>query len=117
MNFEHAFDLIPPEKDSYEFGHLDHASRVTIHVMHRIGAIVTTLYLFWLVISIYRKAQSPFFKNLALSLGFILSVQVGLGISNIWFSLPLSVAVGHNVVAAILMMSLITMTYSLKRKI
>jgi len=52
-----------------------------------------------------------------MSLGFILSVQVSLGISNVWFSLPLSVAVSHNVVAAMLMMSLITMTYSLKRKI
>jgi len=117
INFEHAFDLIPPEKESYEFGHLDHASRVTIHVMHRFGAIVTTLYLLWLAISIYRNAQAPFFRNAALSLGFILSVQVGLGISNVWFSLPLSVAVSHNVVAAMLMMSLITMTYSLKRKI
>ncbi|MFT6417925.1 MAG: cytochrome c oxidase assembly protein subunit 15 [Cognaticolwellia sp.] len=117
LNFEHALDLIPPEKDSYEFGHLDHASRLTIHVMHRIGAIVTTLYLLWFAISIYRKAQSPFFRNASLSLGFILSVQVGLGISNVWFSLPLSVAVSHNVVAAMLMMSLITMTYSLKRKI
>ena len=85
--------------------------------MHRIGAIVTTLYLMWLAISIYRNAQSPFFRNAALSLGFILSVQVGLGISNVWFSLPLSVAVSHNVVAAMLMMSLISMTYSLKRKI
>ena len=117
LNFEHAFDLVPPEKDSYEFGHLDHASRVTIHVMHRFGAIITAIYLFWLAISIYRKAQSPFFRKAALSLGFILSVQVGLGISNVWFSLPLSVAVSHNVVAAMLMMSLITMTYSLKRKI
>ena len=117
LTFEHSFDLVPPEKDSYEFGHLDHASRVTIHVMHRLGAIVTTVYLFWLVFSIYRRAQSPFFKNAAMSLGFILSVQVGLGISNVWFSLPLSVAVSHNVVAAMLMMSLITMTYSLKRKV
>lgn len=117
IDFEHAFDLVPPEKESYEFGHLDHASRVTIHVMHRFGAIVTTLYLLWLVVSIYRNAQSPFFRNAALSLGFILSVQVGLGISNVWFSLPLSIAVSHNVVAAMLMMSLITMTYSLKRKI
>jgi cytochrome c oxidase assembly protein subunit 15 len=117
LTFEESFDLVPPEKASYEFGHLDHASRVTIHVMHRFGAIVTTLYLFWLVMSIYRRAQSPFFKNAAMSLGFILSVQVGLGISNVWFSLPLSVAVSHNVVAAMLMLSLITMTYSLKRKI
>ncbi|MGB2739824.1 MAG: COX15/CtaA family protein [Cognaticolwellia sp.] len=117
INFEHAFDLVPPEKDSYEFGHLDHASRVTIHVMHRFGAIITTLYLMWLAISIFRKAQSPFFKKAAMSLGFILSVQVGLGISNVWFSLPLSVAVSHNVVAAMLMMSLLSMTYSLKRKV
>lgn len=117
LNFEHALDLIPPEKDSYEFGHLDHASRLTIHVMHRIGAIVTTLYLLWFAISIYMKAQSPFFRSAALSLGFILAVQVGLGISNVVLSLPLSVAVSHNVVAAMLMMSLITMTYSLKRKI
>jgi cytochrome c oxidase assembly protein subunit 15 len=117
LTFEESFDLVPPEKASYEFGHLDNASRVTIHVMHRLGAIVTTLYLFWLVMSIYRRAQSPFFKNAAMSLGFILSVQVGLGISNVWFSLPLSVAVSHNVVAAMLMLSLITMTYSLKRKI
>jgi heme a synthase len=117
LNFEHAFDLVPPEKDSYEFGHLDHASRVTIHVMHRLGAIVTTVYLLWLAISVYRKARSPFFRNAAMSLGFIVCVQVGLGISNVWFSLPLSVAVSHNVVAAMLMMSLITLTYSLKRKV
>ncbi|MGB1261796.1 MAG: COX15/CtaA family protein [Cognaticolwellia sp.] len=117
INFEHAFDLVPPEKDSYEFGHLDHASRVTIHVMHRFGAIVTTLYLFWFVLMVYRKAQAAFFKKASLSLGFILSIQVSLGISNVWFSLPLGVAVSHNVVAAMLMMSLITMTYCLKRKI
>lgn len=117
LTFEHSFDLLPPEKESYEFGHLDHASRITIHVMHRLGAIVTALYLLWLASSIYRNAQSPFFRNAALSLSFILTVQVGLGISNVWLSLPLVVAVSHNVVAAMLMVSLITMTYSLKRKI
>jgi cytochrome c oxidase assembly protein subunit 15 len=46
-----------------------------------------------------------------------LVTQVGLGISNIWFSLPLAVAVGHNIVAALLMLSLISLTYSLKRRI
>jgi cytochrome c oxidase assembly protein subunit 15 len=117
LTFEHSFDLIPPEKNTYEYGHLDHASRLTIHVMHRIGAIVTGLYLFWLVIMIFRKAQSIFFKNAALSLGFILSCQILLGVSNIWFSLPLSVAVSHNVVAACLLLSLITLTYSLRRKL
>ena len=117
LNFEHALDLIPPEKESYEFGHLDHGSRLTIHVMHRIGAIVTALYLFWLSISVYRASRIPFVNKLALTLGATLSVQIGLGISNIWFSLPLAVAVSHNVMAALLMISLIAMTYCLKRKI
>jgi cytochrome c oxidase assembly protein subunit 15 len=117
LTFEDSFDLIPPEKDSYEFGHLSHASRVTIHVVHRLGAIVTGLYLFWLALMILRKSQSAFFKNAAISLAVILSCQILLGISNVWFSLPLSVAVSHNVVAACLMLSLISLTYSLRRKL
>lgn len=117
LTFAESFDLIPPKRDTYEHGHLQHNSRVTIHVMHRIGAMITGLYLLWLVISVYLKAQSHFFKNAALSLGFILSCQIILGVCNVLYSLPLAVAVSHNVIAACLMLSLITLTYSLKRKL
>ena len=64
LTFEESFDLIPPERDTYEFGHLNHASRVTIHVMHRFGAIVITLYLLWLAFSVMSKSSSNFFKHL-----------------------------------------------------
>ena len=117
MTFENSFDLVPPKRDSYEFGHLTHDERVTIHVMHRFGAIVTTVYLSWLILMIYFKAKTNTFKLSALSVGFVLFSQVILGISNIWFSLPLSVAVAHNVVAACLMLTLIALTYRLRRKI
>lgn len=116
LTFENSFDPIPPERETYEFGHLDHNERVTIHVMHRIGAIVTTLYLLWLAIVVFSRAHTQFFKNSALGLVTILTAQVLLGASNIWFSLPLSVAVSHNIVAACLMLMLIALTYSLKRK-
>ncbi len=116
LTFEDSFDAIPPERETYEFGHLDHAERVTIHVMHRLGAIVTALYLMWLAVTIFAKAHSQFFKKSAVGLAVILAVQVLLGISNIWFSLPLAVAVSHNIVAACLMLMLIALTYSLKRK-
>ena len=43
----------------------------------------------------------------------ILGAQVGLGVSNVVFQLPLAVAVAHNGVAAILMMSLILLNVSL----
>lgn len=116
LSFEDSFDPIPPKKDTYEFGHFDHPERVTIHVMHRIGAIVTTAYLLWFAISIFIRAHTQFFKNSALGLVVILTTQVILGASNIVFSLPLSIAVSHNVVAACLMLMLIALTYSLKRK-
>jgi len=117
MTLEDSFDLVPPERETYEYGHLSHNSRVTIHVVHRIGAIITSIYLLWLAISIFGGAQSRFLKNAAVGLGVILLCQISLGVSNIWFSLPLFVAVSHNVVAACLMLMLITLTYSLKRKI
>ncbi len=116
LTFENSFDLVPPAKDTYEFGHLDHDERITIHVMHRIGAIVTFLYLGWLALVVRHKAQSSFFQTVPLVLLFILFIQVALGVSNVVMSLPLGIAVSHNVVAACLMMALITLTYSLQRK-
>lgn len=117
LTFEDSFDVIPPKRETYEFGHLDHDERVTIHAMHRIGAIITTLYLIWLAVGVFRAAHSEFFKRAALGLSVILAVQVSLGVSNIWFSLPLAVAVSHNIVAACLMMALIALAYNLRRKI
>ena len=117
LTFENSFDLIPPERDTYEFGHLAHNERLTIHVAHRIGAIITALYLGWLALAVFRRSQTSFFQKTAITLGAVLVLQVSLGVSNIWFSLPLSVAVGHNIVAACLMLALITLTYCLKRKI
>ncbi len=45
----------------------------------------------------------------------ILCLQIGLGVSNVVFELPLLVAVAHNGVAALLMMSLIMLNFSLYR--
>ena len=117
MNFKNAFKLIPPERDSYEFGHLPHDARVTIHVVHRFGAIIITLYLTWLLLMIYLRAQTTTFKTSAAVVGLALITQVALGISNVWFSLPLIIAVGHNLVAACLMLALIALTYRLRSKI
>lgn len=117
MNFENSFDLIPPERESYEFGHLSHDERVTIHVVHRLGAICITIYLAWLLLMIYTKAQTSTFKTSAVIVALALITQVSLGISNIVFSLPLVIAVGHNLVAACLMLTLIALTYRLRRKI
>ncbi|KGJ97454.1 COX15/CtaA family protein [Colwellia psychrerythraea] len=115
LTFEQSFDLIPPNKDSYEFGHLEHNERVTIHVSHRIGAIITGVFIAWLAIMVFLRARTHAIKSTALVLLSLLIVQISLGISNIWFSLPLKVAVAHNLVAACLMLSLITLAYKLRQ--
>lgn len=117
INLTDAFDLIPPARETYEFGHLDHDARVTIHVAHRLGAIFTAVYLFWLAGAIFKRAQSQFLKQTCFALFVVLIFQLSLGVSNIWLSLPLGIAVSHNVVAVLLMLVLITLTYSLKRKV
>ncbi|TKB45552.1 COX15/CtaA family protein [Thalassotalea mangrovi] len=114
LTFSESFQLVPPKLETYEYGHLGAAERVTIHAMHRIGAMITFVYLAWLAFTLFFKAQSPKLKNVALGLAGILLIQVVLGVSNVLFSLPLAVAVAHNVVAALLMLALITVAYLLK---
>ena len=50
-------------------------------------------------------------------MSLVLALQVGLGVSNVVFSLPLSVAVLHNAIAACLLMVLVMITYTLYRKV
>ena len=46
----------------------------------------------------------------------VLVLQVGLGIGNVLLHLPLLVAVAHNAVAALLLLSLINASYLLWRR-
>ena len=85
--------------------------------MHRIGAIITAAYLLWLAIRILMRSQSQLIRQTSALLTLVLAIQVALGVSNIVLSLPLAIAVSHNIVAACLMMVLIKLTYTLKRKI
>ena len=106
-----------PEAANYEYGAHDYAERMTMHIVHRLGAVITFLYLGWLAISLYRRSASQHLRNASVVLVLVLLAQVGLGISNVVFSLPLQVAVLHNAVAACLLLVLVLITYTLYRKV
>ena len=106
-----------PEAENYEYGAHDYAERMTMHIAHRLGAVITFLYLGWLAISLYRRSASQHLRNASVVLALVLLAQVGLGISNVVFSLPLQVAVLHNAVAACLLLVLVLITYTLYRKV
>ena len=115
MNISDAFS-IKTGFSNYEFGVLDYPAAMTIHVFHRIGAIITALYLIWFAVKLHKTALSSFFKKLARLLITILVIQFALGVSNVYFQLPIAVAVLHNIVAVGLVLVLITIMYSIIRK-
>ena len=117
VNISDAFQFWGHGVEDYEFAtHLGADAKITIHVAHRVGAIITTLYLgslfVWLLV---RSNQTPVTRKAASIALLLLLAQVGLGISNVVLDLPLLIAVAHNGVAAILMMALIFLNLSLYR--
>lgn len=112
LDFAGAYSV--PEADNYEFGAHDYDERMTMHIVHRIGALVTFVYLLALGVSVLRaKAVTNEQKRIGLFMLVSLCVQVSLGVSNIVFMLPLAVAVMHNAVAAALLLSLLFLVFSL----
>ncbi len=112
LDFSTAFELIQPQHESYEFGTLDYGARMTIHVTHRFGAILTTLVVIALAFQLL-SAKSKVLVRTAVWLVALLTLQLLLGISNVVFSLPLVVAVAHNLGAALLLVTVLRANYVL----
>jgi heme a synthase len=100
----------------YEFGVLDPAARTAIHLTHRLGAVVTLLAVGALALLLLWRGHGAV-RGVAASVMVLLLVQVGLGVSNIVFYLPLPVAVAHNAGAALLLLSLVTLLYMLRQPV
>ncbi|MDN4502992.1 COX15/CtaA family protein [Alteromonadaceae bacterium BrNp21-10] len=114
LDFAGAFSL--PAAQNYEFGVHDYKARMTMHIMHRFGALFTFVYLCWLAIRLFKAASSDRIKNQSILLVLVLGLQVALGVSNVVFSLPITVAVMHNAVGACLLLVMVKINYTLFRK-
>ena len=90
---------------------------MTIHVVHRIWAIVTLATLGLLAFKLLKQAHTKLIKQSAWLLIILLTLQFSLGLSNVIFHLPLKVAVAHNGGAALLMLNLVFINYILWRKV
>ncbi len=112
MDFADAFTLWRGTGVDYEGGVLANASRVTIHVSHRIGAIFTTVMLLVVgICALKNRTVSPAAGRVGYVLLGLLTLQLTLGVGNVLLHLPLSVATAHNGGAALLVLSLIYIIY------
>ena len=97
-----GFNFLQSIGPDYLGGQLDHEARLAIHIVHRYGALAVTAYFFLLILTFIRENQYRFAKILA----GLLFLQIALGISNIIYSLPLYVAIAHNLGALLLLISI-----------
>jgi cytochrome c oxidase assembly protein subunit 15 len=112
MDFRHGFQWVRDLGRTADGGHLAYEALTAIHWTHRVGALVTFLYVGGVAIALMRLSGMA---RHGAALAAVLIVQVGLGIANVAAGLPLAVAAAHNAVAAILLVSLVVINFDLSR--
>jgi heme a synthase len=110
-DFKEGFVMFREIGVDYEGGVLDGAARTAVHLAHRVGSIIATIVLLSLAVLAMRRGLAASGATLLL----LLVTQIALGMSNVWYSLPLPVAVAHNAVAALLLCALVLMAFHNQR--
>ena len=93
----------------YTGGVLDHPARVAIHYVHRLGAILTALVLTIVALLTLMRGRSTHLRLAALGVLGALALQIGIGISMVLMTFPLSVATLHNAGAALLVVAFVAL--------
>jgi heme a synthase len=110
MNFDEGFVLWRGLGVDYEGGVLDASARTAVHVSHRLGALITFIVVLSIAVHTMMSKKGRF-VSLGVIIICILLAQVSLGIANVLYALPLPIAVAHNGVAALLLLSMVTLVY------
>ncbi len=110
MDFNEGFILWRGLGIDYEGGVLHGAARTAIHMAHRMGAALASTIILFVAIQAIRSEMKQLKLTGIIAL-ILLIAQVSLGIANIKFHIPLSIAVAHNGVAALLLLSLVTLLH------
>ena len=113
MDFKDAFVLWRGLGIDYEGGVLDHPARVAIHVVHRTGALVTSLVAVLVAVLSVVRGRSAKVRGAGLGVGAMLILQVAIGIAMVEKGFPLSLATAHNAGAALLLLSVVGLVRAL----
>ncbi len=98
--------LACPDFPTCRGGWLPIDSPTTIHMAHRLGALLV-----FCAVGAYAALLLKRRQAVGLLLAALLALQVGLGIANVLLSLPLPLAVAHNLGAALLLATLVVANF------
>ena len=109
MDFGHGFHFFRELGVTAGGEALSNQALNAIHWAHRVGALVTFAYL---AVLAHWAMRLRGLRRFGIAVLVLLLVQVTLGIANVFASLPLSVAVAHNGVAALLLAALVMLNFA-----
>lgn len=102
MNFLSAFVKFPEWGANYQGGVLDHSARLAIHMVHRYYAFFISIY--FIGIALMSMGYPKISRSWPIAVMSILFLQILLGVLNVWWYLPVSLAVLHNAVGLTLLL-------------
>lgn len=115
FDFQQAFNLLGAGVAESNGKPLSSNALITIHMMHRLGALLTTVLIGWVAYQGIFQTKSHFLQKLCFILVFLTLIQLTLGITNVVAVLPLPIAVMHNGVSALLLLTLLTLFFVLHK--
>ena len=104
MDFASAFHWVRELGQNAAGKPLELSAFTAIQWTHRLGALITFIYLSTLGVMLIKNSRLKAFGVLLFAL---LLMQISLGIANLVLHLPLALAVGHNMGAALLLMTIV----------
>lgn len=115
LHLAQAFNFTSPIGANYEGGLLDASTRITIQMIHRYGAIITAGFLCGFSLLLI-NTQQALWRAAGWSLLSVIGLQFILGVANIDTMLALPIAVAHNGVGLLLLLTIVTITHLLWRE-
>jgi cytochrome c oxidase assembly protein subunit 15 len=110
MDFLHAFQFVRELGMTAAGMPLSQDALTAIHWTHRVGALVTLLFVGGLAITVIRIPGLAAYGGALLA---VLLLQIGLGVANVVLHLPLALAAAHNAAAALLLMAMVVLNFAL----
>jgi cytochrome c oxidase assembly protein subunit 15 len=111
-DFAEAFRLWRGLGVNYEYGVLENAPRLTIHLAHRLGAVLTVLTMLATALYLMLAEHAAGLRRLGVALLAAVLLQASLGIGIVLLHLPLPLAVAHNGGAALLLLVLVAINHA-----
>jgi len=111
-DFRHGFQFMRELGMTAAGAPLAFEALTAIHWSHRVGALMTLVYIGVFAAVLMRTAG---FMRYGAVLALLLVAQIGLGIANVLLSLPLPVAVAHNGGAAAMLVMMVVVNFALSR--